>query len=167
MKKMLLVSILILVMAGAAFADHPNDKFGIGIMAGYWGGWEKGGGSAHTALSLKIPNIPIFWAINLGFDSNYFRMGVSGDYYLAEGVLVSDINLHWFAGLGAWVNLAFVSDNTYLSLGGRVPIGLSWHVLEIMEIFLDIAPSLGFQVTPDFHFPSGGWPIEIGIRIWL
>ena len=166
MKKILLVSILVLVIAGAAFADHPSDKFGIGLMGGYYGGWE-GGGWGHTALSLKLPNIPIYWAINLGFDESYFRMGLSGDYYLVEGVLVSDINLHWFAGLGAWANLGFFSNDAYISFGGRLPIGLSWHVIEILEIFLDVAPSLGVQVTPKFYFPSGGWPIEIGIRIWL
>jgi hypothetical protein len=163
-KKILLVLILVVVFSGAVFADHPENKLGIGVM-GRWSGLWDGIGYPGAALSLKVPGVPIFWGINLGFDSNYFSIGVSGDKYFMEGALVSDIKLHYFIGLGLWADLTRAGD-TYLSFGARLPIGLSWHLVDPVEIFLDVAPSLGVSINP-FHFPAGGWPIELGIRLWL
>jgi len=166
MKKILLVVILTVIMAGAVFADHPDNKFGIGVMAGWYGGWGSGG-LAHTALSLKIPNVPVFWGANLGFSSDHFSLGISGDKYFIESALVSGIGLHWYVGLGAWVDLLWFGDTADLSVGARLPIGLSWHILNFLELFLDVAPSLGVQIVPEFYFPAGGWPIELGVRFWF
>jgi opacity protein-like surface antigen len=165
MKKILLVSVLAVIMAGAVFADHPDNKLGIGVMAGWYGGWGSGG-LAHTALSLKIPNVPIFWGANFSFSSNHFSLGVFGDKYFIERVLVSDIGLHWYVGVGAWVNLGF-GDASDLSAGARLPIGLSWHMLDFLELFMDVAPSLGIKIIPEIYFPAGGWPIELGVRFWF
>jgi len=168
MKKLLLVLFLFLVLASIVSADHPDDKLGLGVIGGYHGSWIiVDGGWAYTAFSLKIPNVPVFWALNLGFSSNYFRLGVSGDLYFYERPLVSAINLHWMIGVGAWTNLGFSGGTVNLELGARAPIGVSWHVLDFLELFTDVAPSLGFKLLPDFYFPAGGWPLEIGIRFWL
>ena len=152
------------VIAGAAFADHPNDKLGIGVMGGFLGQWDESG-LGHISLSLKLPGIPVFWGGHLGFNSSYFRLGVFGDYYIIESPLVSNINLHWYVGLGGWLNLGF--NEFYLSFGARLPIGISWHVIDMLEVFLEAAPSLGIKVAKDFHFPAGGWPLALGIRVWL
>jgi hypothetical protein len=169
MKKILLVLILVVVFSGAAFADHPDNQLGIGVMF-RWGDslFEKGATHyAGAALSLKVPSIPIFWGINMSFGSNHFGLGVTGDKYFMEGALVPDINLHYFIGLGGWVNMWGFSDSFGLSFGARLPIGISWHLVDMIEIFLDVAPSLGIRVTPGFEFPAGGLPIELGFRIWL
>jgi len=166
MKKILLVIVLAVIMAGAVFADHPDDKFGIGVMAGWYGGWGSGG-LAHTALSLKMPNAPVFWGINLNFSSGHFNLGISGDKYFIERALISGVGLHWYVGLGAWANVGFSSGTVDLSAGARLPIGLSWHMFSFLELFMDVAPSLGVRIIPKFDFPAGGWPIELGVRLWL
>ena len=66
MKKILFVFVLAAIVAtGTVFADHPGG-FGIGVQGGTGGIWRSGGygGHHHGALSLKIPGIPIFWAIS-------------------------------------------------------------------------------------------------------
>ena len=166
MKKILLVFVLFIVLTGVASADHPDNKLGLGVMGGWHGAWSSGGGWGYTSFSLKVPNVPLFWAINLGFKRNYFRLGVSGDIYFYERDLVSNINLHWMIGVGGWINIGF-GDAKGLAFGARLPIGVSWHALPFLEFFADIAPSLGFQLAPEFYFPAGGWPLEIGVRLWL
>lgn len=177
MKKIIIVFALAAILAtGTAFADHP-DGWGVGIVGGYYGGWE-GGGYPHFGLSLKVPDLPIFWGINLNISSYYFGLGVTGDYYFIDKILAPDINLHWFLGVGGWVNLGIWNTGNKdggvaFGLGARVPIGLSWQLdlggspLTFLEIFLDVAPSLGVYIAPGFHFPAGGWPIEFGLRLWF
>jgi hypothetical protein len=167
MKKLLLVLALALILSVSVFADHPGG-LGIGIQGGYYGGWESGSGAPGAALSLKLPSIPIFWAISAHGESNFFTLGVAGDLYLIENALVPQINLHWHAGLGGWVGIGLGGDDLVLALGARVPIGLHIHLLDnFLELFLGVAPNLGVVISPEFHFPAGGWPIELGIRIWL
>lgn len=167
MKKFLLVLVLFAIIAtGTVFADHSNNKLGIGVMGGWYGGWGTSGWG-HAALSLKLPSIPIFWGISFGLGENHFYLGIQGDNYFYEGALVPQVNLHWFVGLGAWINVGGFGDNPFLSLGARIPLGLSWHIVDFLEVFLDIAPSLGLQVLPSVYFPAGGWPLEIGIRLWF
>jgi hypothetical protein len=168
MKKFFLAFFLFIILTGFVFADHPDDKLGLGLMGGWHGNWATLGGWGHgyTAFSLKIPNVPVFWAVNLGFGSNYLYIGVSGDKYLYERDIVSAINLHWIVGLGGWINIGF-SDVKDFEFGARLPIGVSWHLLGFLELFIDTAPSLGLKVYPEVKFPAGGWPLEIGIRFWL
>ena len=166
MKKLLLVFVLAAIVATGAFADHPSSKLGIGVMGGWHGHWSGGAGVPGFTFSLKIPEVPIFWGIALGIGSGYFDLSVIGDYYLFEGTLVSNIDLHWFFGVGGWVNIG-LGDPFHLSLGARLPIGISWHVIDFIEIFLNVSPSLGLQVAKSIHFPAGGWPIELGIRFWI
>jgi hypothetical protein len=165
MKKIFLVFVLVAVMAVAAFADHPSG-LGIGVQGGggsYWGG----AGSFHpsAALSLKIPSVPIFWAARLDITDGYFGLGVSGDYYLIDSQLIP--TLHWYLGVGGSLGLSFGNDWMGLGAAVRLPIGLSWQPVRPLEIFLQVVPSLGVDIIPGFHFPSGGWGGDIGIRIWF
>jgi hypothetical protein len=165
MKKILLVIILAVIFSGVAFADHPENQLGIGVMGGYYSTFSGGfGGSAGFGLSLKVPSVPIFWGIYVP-SFNPLYLGVSGDKYLYEGDLVSDINLHWFLGLGGWFNIGF-SDPFYFVVGARLPVGLSWHVIDMLEVFLNVAPNLGLRLTQGAGL-VGGIPFELGIRLWL
>jgi hypothetical protein len=166
MKKLvILIALITIIGTGTAFADHPSG-LGIGVVGSYWGGWG-GGYAPGFALSLKLPSVPLFWGIGLQIHDGYFGLGVSGDKYLIDQALVKDIGLHWYLGLGGWVNLGFGNDWFGCSLGLRLPVGLSWQPIPLLELFLDIAPSLGVEVAPGFHFPAGGWQPEFGIRLWL
>jgi len=178
MKKLVLLAALAAILAtGTAFADHP-DGFGIGLVGGFgWGGLGGGAGG----LSLKIPGIPIFWAVNLGGSNEHFRIGLTGDYYMIDKALAPQAFLHWFLGLGGFVNLSIWStkdwSRTDFDLGARVPIGLSFQPIKLLEIFLDVAPSFGLGITGSYEdknkkYDSGfgffwGLPLEIGLRLWF
>ncbi|MDR1302409.1 MAG: hypothetical protein LBK43_08080 [Treponema sp.] len=169
MKKKLVAVCIIGLFLGTigAFAEHP-DGLGLGIVGrGGWGGFGP-------ALSLKIPSLPVYWAVNLGISQHYFGVGITGDYYLIDKALVPDINLDWYFGFGGYLGLGSWKDgygyNDHdgfaMTLGLRAPIGLSWEFLEHFELFGDIFAGLGFGIVP-FYFPD--WDIggEIGIRYWF
>jgi len=167
MKKWLCVFTLVTIFAaGTAFADHP-DGFGIGVQFGGGGSWSGGGfGASGIALSLKIPSVPVFWTINLDIFNDAFGLGVAGDYFLIDKVLVTDIKLHWYLGLGGGVDIWF-GDTLGLGASARLPIGLSWQPLDLLDVYLQIVPNIGVAILPDFHFPYGGYGGNLGIRIWL
>jgi len=167
MKKIFLVLVLAaIIAAGTAFADHPGG-FGIGVQYGGSGHWGASGYYSNVALSLKLPNLPVFWAVRLDINDGYFGLGVSGDYYFIDSSLFSAINLNWYLGIGGSLGLAFGNNWMNLGLAARLPIGLSWQPIPLLEIFLQVVPSLGIDIVPSFHFPSGGFGGDIGIRIWL
>ncbi|MCL2722151.1 MAG: hypothetical protein FWD47_12550 [Treponema sp.] len=169
MKKILLVFVLAAALAaGSAFADHPSNKVGIGAVAGWHGNWSNTGGFGHYGLALKLPSLPVFWIVNLGFNPDYFRLGLSGDVHLIEFPIVTEANLHFYFGVGGWVSFWTQNDITDLSLGVRTPVGISWHALPDLEVFFHIAPSLGIYFTDRGPgFPSGGWPVQVGFRYWF
>jgi len=169
MKKVVLVLVLFAILAtGTVFADHPNGKWGVGIQGGTSGDWD-GGGHLHNggALSLKIPSVPIFWAVRLDIFNDYFSLGISGDKYLIDKLLVKEIGLGWYLGLGVGVGIGIGDDDLALGVSGRLPIGLSIQPIDLLEIFLQIVPQLGVSIMPSFHFPYGGWGGDIGIRLWF
>ena len=170
MKKIFLVFVLAAVIAtGAVFADHP-DGWGIGFVGGGAGDFGSGAGASY-GLSLKAPSMPIYWGINPRFESGFTYLGVTGDYYVIDSVLVSDIGLHWYLGVGGFATLGFGNSNVHISLGARVPIGLSWQLgiggpINAIEVFLQLAPSLGVSVSPKVGF-IGGWDGGLGFRVWF
>ena len=185
MKKLVLVLVLAVIISVSAFADHP-DGWGVGIMGTFGGGWSGGGIGYGAALSLKAPQLPIFWGVNLHIGSDYFGFGIIGDNYIIHSPLVQDVGLHWYLGIGGWLNFYNYSysaptDYSYTSFafGARLPIGLSFQPISLLEVFLDIAPSLGIAIDSEgkygntvaheggLHFPAGGWPFAIGIRLWF
>ena len=175
MKKVILALLLGALVTTGVFSDHPSG-LGLGFM-GRWGiGWGDGQGANGAAFSLKLPSIPIFWAATFDVKSNLSGFGFIGDRYFYHNPLFSDINLHWFIGVGAYVSFYIFSssDKNYSSIemGARIPVGLSWQPLELLEFFLNIAPSLGLAVDiggndAGLKFPRGGLPLEVGIRVWL
>jgi hypothetical protein len=184
MKKLALIVLLGLVVATVGvFADHPAG-WGLGLGAQYGAAWDHPSeGGARWSLYVKAPKLPVYWSVNLDFESgtgySYFGLNLNGDYYIIDQTLVSDIGLGWFLGLGGYLrfnNYSYdLSDYSYFGIGAgaRLPIGLSWQPLDFLEVFLDIAPSLGFvanigDYAPDkFDFPAGGWQGDFGIRFWF
>jgi hypothetical protein len=207
MKKLLFVVLIGLLVSTAAFADHEG--FGIGLVFG--GGWNNGG-LGWGALSLKIPSVPIFWGLSIPFvGRSGGAIGVSGDYYIFDKSLVAKdmtnddgtykFKLDWYFGVGGYFNLYFHNDyweNGTLknkkitkasdSFGLRVPVGLSWHIIKQLELFLGLVPGFGVWCQPIWD-PKGGkyhedtrsyegaydtdWGAspfiggEIGLRVWF
>jgi len=165
MKKIFFVLVLAAILAtGTAFADYPGG-WGIGIQGGGIGNWG-GGWFGGAALSLKVPSLPIFWAIDFAGGNNYFMLGVSGDYYLVHSALVPAINLDWYLGIGAYVTLG-LGGYDFFGVGGRVPIGLSWQPINFLEVYLQLVPSIGAGFSSSNFGLGGGFGGNIGIRFWL
>jgi hypothetical protein len=168
MKRILFVFILaVILVTGTAFADHPNNKIGIGIQGRWHTSLEGGAGYSGLDLSLKVPSMPIFWAIGLSFSGDHLGFSLTGDKYFIDKSLIKEAKIDWHAGLGGWISLTATDDNMYVALGARIPIGIHWHPAKEIELWLTFAPSLGIQLTPEPYFPAGGWPIELGIRLWM
>jgi len=164
MKKICFVLILAAIIAtGTAFADHPSG-FGIGVQGGGSGGWGStfGGGGG---LTLKLPSMPIFWTVDFAAWSGYAWLWLAGDYYLIDQKLVSDIGLNWYLGVGGYVNLG-LGDPLGLGVGARLPIGLSWQPIQLLEIYLQVVPSIGLGILPGIGL-GGGWGGNLGIRLWF
>jgi len=185
-KKILFAMVLAAVLTtGKAFASpvHP-DGIGIGIMGGFdaWGG--VGGG----ALSLKLPTLPVFWGINFGAWTHGFSLGVQGDVYMFGSMFFEDM-LGWFFGIGGYVGFASHSQRNYLhagqywtrgwtriGFGVRAPIGLTLQLIDFLELFINLAPSVGINIFSNDNAwddsYSGvrlgvGLGGELGLRFWF
>ncbi|MDR2516245.1 MAG: DUF3996 domain-containing protein [Spirochaetaceae bacterium] len=186
LKRMVFVVMLgVALTTTAVFAQHPRGKTGIGIVGQYGGNWDGGGhGFNHLALSLKLSSIPIYWGVNLNiFNDDWLGFGITGDKYFIDQALVPDIGLGWYLGVGGYGSFTLYTGNAYnamwLGAGIRVPIGLSFVIPSTpVEIFLDIAPSIGLGVGFGDYYGSGagqhkpiwldgGWGGDLGIRFWF
>ncbi|MDR1420200.1 MAG: hypothetical protein LBI86_07495 [Treponema sp.] len=190
MKKVVLAVLLGLVLCSVCvFAEHPGG-WGLGVMGHGGYGWGRSG-MGGVALSLKAPRLPVYWGINLELYSDFFGVGLSGDYYLIDKMLIPKIGLGWYLGLGGFFTFGRYNPSydynawTYLSFGGRLPIGLSWQLLKAgsigIEIFGEVIPSLGLGLRlwnskyNDYHVRAsdshvgvgGGIDFGLGVRIWL
>jgi hypothetical protein len=170
MKRLILAVLVGLVVCVAGvFAEHP-DGWGIGVL-GRWGWGWTGGSNAGAALSLKAPPVPVYWGLSLGINDGYFGLTATGDYYIIDQTLISGANFGWYLGVGGAFFLHFWDNYSAFAVGVRVPIGLSWRPVDVLELFLDIAPSLGigayFGDKSEAYFPAGEFPLELGLRVWL
>jgi hypothetical protein len=172
MKKKLMVLAFVLVLsAGSAFA--VQDGFGIGVLGSGGMGWGRDGGIGGAALSLKLPGMPIYWGVDFNLEGNNgFWIGATGDFiHLVDNQsLVKDIGLSWFIRAGLYGKVFIGGNNLALDAGVRLPIGLSWQPIRLLEVFLDVAPSIGLGVS--FGNPArlslgGGFVGEFGIRLWF
>jgi len=175
MKKIVVVLVLITALSVGVFAQHPSG-WGVGVMGQYNLAWDGFGGGGGAALSLKAPQLPIYWGLNLDIRSHTFGFSVTGDYYIIDNPILSDINLGWYLGLGGYVGLAHYSykstDWNSFRFGARLPVGIYILPVKFLEVFLDVAPSLGVGIyTGDyddhFHFPEGGLGFDLGVRFWF
>jgi hypothetical protein len=176
MKKIILVFALATILAtGTAFADHPSG-FGIGVVGNWWWNmWGMGGGG----LSLKIPKVPIYWAINFGGGGtryeNHFGIGLTGDYYIIDKAFPVPM-LHWFFGIGGYFNF-YSHTNTYyfnnnrynntyswehINFGVRAPIGLSFQPIPLLELWMDLAPSFGLGIDTESRYKDQNGYEHIG-----
>jgi len=169
MKKFLCVLALVAVIAtGTAFASpvHPGG-LGIGVL---WGGSINDGNfDNNVALSLKIPASRVFWGVRIGVGQDDLMLGVQGDVYILGGPIVP--TLGWYLGVGGYVAGVF-ADDVALAFGVRLPIGLTWQPINILEVFGNVVPQVGALLTTGdnggFEMPSGGFfGFELGVRLWF
>ena len=162
MKKSIVTGILFLVLAGGAvYADHPAG-LGIGVQGGVSG--AAGGGDFGGDLTLKLPLLPLFWTIGAEIHSGYTGITVAGDYYLLDMSIMP--MLGWYIGVGAGAHLG-LGGTTHLAVAGRLPIGISFQPVGLVEIYLQLVPQIGLAVLPDIDLWDRFWGGNVGIRLWL
>jgi len=167
MKKLILSIALIAILATGTVFASPNG-FSIGVHGGT-GGVGSGGG-----LNLTLPGVPVFWYFDAaGLGDNTMYISGAGDFlFLFDTEFVPTLSFYIRGGIGAafWSFSHEVLDN-YVGLAAsfRLPIGLSWRPIELLEIFLQAVPQIGLQILPIDNIRLWGnyWGGNLGIRLWL
>lgn len=151
-KKILIVAALLMVVCvGGAFA------WAIGIQGG--GGV---GGNGGAAITFKLDQLPLVFAADFAASSNWFVLGVTGDYWFIENTIV-DTGIGpfgWFLGGGVGVALRiWDSEGKHdhsgfgMRVAGRLPIGLNMMIaagpVEI-EPYIQAVPQIGVWLIDDF-----------------
>jgi hypothetical protein len=95
---------------------------------------------------LIIRPAPFDFKIGYSFDSNDPWLFLSADYRVVSGYQLIDF-LHLFLGVGAYTQIYFQEADA-LELGLRIPVGLQAFLVDnVIEIFLEVAPTVGFLPT--------------------
>jgi hypothetical protein len=164
MKKTVALFALTFLLAAAAWADHPSGS-ALGLTLGGGGGTF---GSGLVGFNFKLSGVPVFFTVSGSFGGYGAGLAGSGDIYFIDADLIpeEDFNIDWFLGGGAYVN-AFFGDATYVGAGGRLPVGLSWHIVPKAELALAVIPALGLGFG-DFGVRFPVWNVggELTIRYW-
>jgi hypothetical protein len=138
----------------STFGFSAKSLTGIGIYGNLIGS-GTGFGSA-LGLTLKFGNFPV-----LGLEwvfGDRGTIGVSCDWWVVNDHLAGALN--YYLGLGGFLSLANLGNNTVLNFGGRIPIGLQIWALKNLEIFGEITPLVGFIPSISLSFS-----LRIGVRL--
>jgi hypothetical protein len=191
MRKLVLLLLIGFMAVTAAFADHP-DTLGIGGIfgGGYAFNSNNNYGFGTVGFSLKIPGLPFYWGLYSNFNKYTTGVGITGDYYIFDRNLIGSgeadeavsedgsedsskkgsykLKLDWYLGAGLFSDLHFWDGGFAFDVGARVPVGLSWHIIRPLELFLGVGPAFGIytgrQIPLRFHFFAFG---ELGLRYWF
>lgn len=152
-----IVIVAIVLMMAVSTVGFAN-SFGIG---GAFSIDTLGGLPNSAMLSLKIPQLPIVWGIGARIGTDYFDLGLTADWWLYHQNLVSFIGL--YVGPGLYLTLPQTVE-----VGGRIPIGINAFPLDILELFLEIAPTLlFFSSDAGVQIPRFGLQGSFGFRFWF
>ena len=184
MRKIALVLIIGFLATGAAFAQNSDDEVGIGFLGNFGGGGFGGGtgGFIRTGLSLKLPDIPVFWGLTFNFHpgGNLWGVGLLGDHHFfrrtfRDEIVADDdgytyhLRLDWYIGLGGFADFLFggPDDSLDFAFGLRVPAGMSWRIVRWAELAVGIVPSFGMYAG--YNGPTPFWSVggELALRYWF
>ena len=157
MKKRLLIVIMVLSLASMSVS-----ALGIG---GAFSFNALGTDSAIPggALSLKLDGIDPIFGIGVRAGDGILNVGFTADYWMFREHLTGMLNI--YAGPGAYVNLT-LGDVTDVDLGLRIPVGLNMYPIDILELFVELAPRVGIALNP-LVFPTWGIQGAVGFRFWF
>lgn len=107
-------------------------------------------------------------AFNWYFGDNT-TIGITGDYWIFNPALVkfNSGSFRFHLGAGLYTNIIFADDTDWTG-GIRFPVGFNLLVLkDFLEVYINVAPSVGIQFYPSFAMDKFFFPIALGARIWL
>jgi hypothetical protein len=143
----------VLFMAGSVFARGDN---GLGL----YGNLVGGGSGAYTGglgLTYSHANFPVL-GLEWNLADRASALGVSCDWWIWEGGLSGALG--YYVGIGGFLGIASGGGNSAFSFGGRIPFGLQAWVLHPLELFLEIAPLVGFVPSIGINFN-----LRLGFRV--
>lgn len=156
-RTVVLITMLIFIASGTVFAKGTNFAIGAEYSIDVLGGLP---GSA--LLSVRFPSVPVMFGFGLQITQNVFNFTLLADWWLWHQRLVGIIDLYAGPGL-------FVSMPSSIFLGGRIPVGFQiWPLgTSLLELFLEIAPSLALLAPQGIQIPQFGVQAGAGIRFWF
>jgi len=96
------------------------------------------------------------------------RITLNADYLWQSNLIKSTAQLDWHIGAGGRVNIWNANTRNYVSLGGRMPVGLDlmFNNPNFLELFFEIAPTINIGA-------SGGpilwlsFDVDLGVRFYF
>jgi hypothetical protein len=157
-KKLVIVVALATVLStGTVFAGN----FGIGVH----GGFGIGGIGGGAGLNLGFGDAVFVYVDALGLGSATYISGAVDFVSIFRTEFLDTLSFYIRAGVGA----AFWGfDDTFgLAAAARLPIGLSWRPISLLEVFLQVVPQIGVQITPDVDLWTNFFGGNLGLRLWF
>lgn len=155
MKKLMVIAIVLLV---AMTVSVSADTLGIG---GAFGLQPVGGlPGSNVMLSAKLPQLPFLLGLGFSVGTGDFELGITADWWAIQQNLVTFVN--FYAGPGLYVGVANAFE-----IGARVPIGINIYPLEILELFVEVAPTITAQFGDPIVFPKFALQGAFGFRFWF
>lgn len=145
-KKVMVLAALLAAVIGAESA------FGFAI----GGAFGFAGGAPGAMVSIRPTKSPVLFGVTASFQ-NPASLGLTADWWLYQTSLAGPLSL--YIGPGAYLSVA----NSSLALGARIPIGLQLFPLKPLELFVEVAPTIGIVPT----FGAFGYQAALGFRFWF
>ena len=152
-KGVLIALVLLVVTSTGAFA------FGIGgVFTSPIPGLDGIGGT-NAMLSLKLDEVPFYIGVGFAVGGDNFAFSGTLDYLFVRQQLINFIN--YYAGVGAYVGIG-----NEVEAGLRIPLALYIFPIDILEVFLEVSPTVGLGIDP-IQFPVWGVQAGVGFRFWF
>lgn len=150
----------VIVVAALLFVVVATSGYSIGIGGAF--GLQPVGGlpGSNVMLSAKFDELPFLMGLGFALGQNQFELGFTADWWFLQQNLINFINI--YAGPGAYLGIAQA-----LELGVRVPVGLNIYPINVLELFLEIAPTITVQFADPIVFPKFALQGAFGFRFWF
>ena len=179
MKKFIFVIFIGLFIGTTAFADHPDGLALGGVTNFGWGQFVEDyrAGYYNFGINLKVPHVPVYWGGFVNIKNHSTGFGFTGDYYIIDKITLNEnrtnengtyrLKMGWYLGAGLFANMDMWDSWKVFNMGVRVPGGVSWYIIDKLELFAGVAPSFGAWMFRGDAGPM--WLIneEVGIRYWF
>lgn len=171
MKKSIVLVLMTLTLSlSGVFASNESSGRNVAIgpiFSGNFGGID--GPLGGLGITGKIPNLPPIFGLNFSFGPSISFVGVTGDWWLYEQTLYAPANLDMYVGPGFFSDLS-LSKTTKFDCGLRIPVGLSWRPIKVLEAFVELAPAFGIAINgSDNQTVAPTWRVQgaVGGRFWF
>ena len=153
-----------LAIAFATTVLSASQAFGFGVGAEFTAPYTASGVGQGVAMTFKLDKVPYLFALGASGNANVVHVGVTADYWMAQGTLIDFLS--WYAGPGLFVDVNTGATGA-INAGLRIPVGLNTYLLnKKFELFLELAPAFGIALNP-FQFPTLGLQNALGFRFWF